>query len=216
MYGALYVVEDLDAYEASPESYLASANLPIRDELLKDRRPRTEWRLEELAQAVTPLEPGRSFANARQMFTVASCVACHKLDETGNQFGPDLAQLDPKLQPVDILKELLDPSAKINEKFQTQVFQLESGVTVTGLVVEETPSVIKLVENPLAKAAVTEIKVPEVTARKNSPISIMPKGLLDKLTRDEILDLVAFIHARGKKDHPLFQPLSGAHGGHRH
>jgi putative heme-binding domain-containing protein len=216
MYGALYVVEDLDAYEASPESYLASANLPIRDELLKDRRPRTEWRLEELAQAVMPLEPGRSFANARQMFTVASCVACHKLDETGNQFGPDLAQLDPKLQPVDILKELLDPSAKINEKFQTQVFQLESGVTVTGLVVEETPSVIKLVENPLAKAAVTEIKVPEVTARKNSPISIMPKGLLDKLTRDEILDLVAFIHARGKKDHPLFQPLSGAHGGHRH
>ena len=40
----------------------------------------------------------------------------------------------------------------------------------------------------------------------------MPKGLLDKLTRDEILDLVAYIAARGKKDHPLFQ--AGAHGHH--
>ena len=216
MYGALYVVEDLDAYEVNPEAYLATAKLPIKDDLLKDRRPRTEWKFEDLATDLGHLEGGRSFANAKQTFTVASCVACHKLDSTGNQFGPDLAQLDAKLQPADILKELLDPSAKINEKFQTQIFQLESGQTITGLVVEETPAVIKLVENPLAQAAVTEIKVTDIMARKNSPTSIMPKGLLDKLTRDEILDLVAFVHARGKKDHALFQAASGGHGGHKH
>jgi putative heme-binding domain-containing protein len=114
---------------------------------------------------------------------------------------------------VGWFKELLDPSAKINEKFQTQIFQLESGVTVTGLVVEETPSVIKVVENPLAKAAPTEIKPADVTARKKSATSIMPKGLLDKLSREEILDLVAFLHSRGKKDHAVF---SGAAGGHGH
>jgi len=216
MHGALYVVNDLDAYEANPEAYLAANKLPIQDELLKDRRPRTEWKLEDLADAVSHLEGGRSFATAKQMFTAASCVACHKLDGAGNQLGPDLTQLDIKLQPLDILKELLDPSAKINEKFQTQVFQLESGVTVTGLVVEETPAVIKVVENPLAKAAPTEIKVSDVMARKKSATSIMPKGLLDKLTREEILDLVAFIHARGKKDHALFAPAAGGHAGHGH
>ena len=212
MHGALYVVDDLDAYEANPEAYLAANKLPIQDELLKDRRPRTEWKLEDLAEGVSHLE-GRSFATAKQMFSAASCIACHKLDGVGNQLGPDLTQLDAKLQPLDLLKELLDPSAKINEKFQTQIFQLESGVTVTGLVVEETPSVIKVVENPLAKAAPTEIKPADVTARKKSATSIMPKGLLDKLTREEILDLVAFIHARGKKDHAVF---SGAAGGHGH
>ena len=42
MYGALYVVEDLDAYEANPETYLAAHPLTIKDDLLKDRRPRTE------------------------------------------------------------------------------------------------------------------------------------------------------------------------------
>jgi putative heme-binding domain-containing protein len=215
MYGALFVVEDLDAYEANPEAYLAAANLPVKDDLLKDRRPRTEWRFDDLAEGVGHLVGGRSFANARQMFTVASCVACHKLDGTGNQFGPDLAQLDAKLQPADILKELLDPSAKINEKFQTQVFQLESGQSITGLVVEETPELVKLVENPLAKTAIVEIKTSTIAARKKSPTSIMPKGLLDKLTRDEILDLVAFLHARGNKDHAVFQAGSG-HGGHKH
>jgi putative heme-binding domain-containing protein len=216
MYGALYVVEDLDAYEASPESYLAAHALPIKDELLKDRRPRTEWKFEDLAADVEHLQSGRSFSNAKQMFTVASCVACHKLDGVGNQFGPDLAQLDAKLQPPDILKEMLDPSAKINEKFQTQVFQLESGQTLTGLVIEESPSAIKLIENPLAKTTPIEIKPADIAARKKSPTSIMPKGLLDKLTKDEILDLVAFVHARGKKESPVFQGAAGGHNGHHH
>jgi len=211
MHGALYVVPDLDAYLENPDAYLAAAKMVPVDPLLKDRRPRTEWKLDDLADAVSHLE-GRNYAAARQMFTVASCVACHKLDGQGNQFGPDLNQLDAKLQPLDLVKEMLDPSAKINEKFQTQVFQLESGVTLTGLVVEETPTTIKLIENPLVKAEPIEIKVEEITARKKSPLSIMPKGLLDKLTRDEILDLVAYIAARGKKDHPLFK--AGGHGHH--
>ncbi|HEX5102516.1 MAG TPA: HEAT repeat domain-containing protein, partial [Pirellulaceae bacterium] len=210
MHGALYVVPDLDAYLEKPDEYLASAKIEPVDPLLKDRRPRTEWKLEDLAAAVSTIE-GRNYAAARQMFQVASCVACHKLEGVGNAFGPDLSQLDAKLQPLDLVKEMLDPSAKINEKFQTQIFQLDSGMTVTGLVVEETPTVIKLVENPLAKAAVTEIQVEEIVGRKKSEVSIMPKGLLDKLTRDEILDLVAYIASRGKQDHPLFQA-----GGHAH
>jgi hypothetical protein len=38
----------------------------------------------------------------------------------------------------------------------------------------------------------------------------MPKGLLDKLTREEILDLIAYIVARGDARSALFQ------GGHGH
>ena len=33
----------------------------------------------------------------------------------------------------------------------------------------------------------------------------MPKGLLDKLTREEIFDLLAFVYARGDKKHELFE-----------
>ena len=34
----------------------------------------------------------------------------------------------------------------------------------------------------------------------------MPKGLLDKLTRDEVLDLVAYVTARGEESSALFSP----------
>ena len=210
MFGALYVVEDLDEYLASPEAYLAAHALPIRDELLKLNRPRTEWRLEDLAGPVGEMEHGRSFGNAKQMFQVANCVACHKLNGAGQEIGPDLTKLDPKYLAMDVLQEVLDPSKKINEKYQTFVFELSSGKVVTGLVLEETGDTVKVIENPLAKTEPVIIKKSEIDTREKSPISIMPKGLLDKLTRDEILDLIAYIAARGNKDDMLF------HGGHEH
>src|SRR5207248_6064041 len=67
MYGALYVVEDLDAYDANPEAYLAAHPLPIADELLKLNRPRTEWKYDDLVTEVAQLDHGRSFANGKQM-----------------------------------------------------------------------------------------------------------------------------------------------------
>ncbi|MEX2112912.1 MAG: PVC-type heme-binding CxxCH protein [Pirellulales bacterium] len=210
MYGALYVVDDLDAYLDNPEAYLAAHPLEIKDALLADRRPRTEWTVDDLAVAVSELKSGRSYGNGKQMFTVANCVACHKLDNVGAQFGPDLTQLDAKLQSLDVLKELIDPSARINEKYQSYVFELESGKVLTGLVLEETPTLVRVIENPLAKADAVELKPTDIAARHKSTSSIMPKGLLDKLSRDEILDLIAYVIARGNPDVPLFQ--GGAHG----
>jgi len=210
MFGALYVVEDLDEYLANPEAYLAAHPLEIRDGLLKFNRPRTEWKFEDLASAVATLEHGRSFAKAKQLFKVANCVACHKLNGEGQVIGPDLAQLDPKFQKVEILAEVLEPSKQINEKFQTYLFELASGQVVTGLVLEETGDAVKVIENPLAKAEPIILKKSAIETRAKSPTSMMPKGLLDKLTREEILDLIAYITARGKSDHMLF------HGGHEH
>jgi putative heme-binding domain-containing protein len=129
-----------------------------------------------------------------------------------------LTQLDPKWQPADVLKEMLDPSANINEKFQTSVFMLDSGQTITGLVVEETPTAYKVIENPLAKAVPIEVKKAEIVNQKKSPISLMPKGLLDKLTREEILDLVAYVVAKGDKSNAIYAGGAGGHGhgGHGH
>ncbi len=215
MFGAMYVVENLDDYLADPDGYLAAHTLPIKDELLKDRRPRTEWKFEDLAASLTDLggsteHGGRSYSNAKHLFEVATCVACHRLNGVGAEFAPDLAKLDPKFTAAEVLRELIDPSARINEKYQSYLFALESGKVVTGLVLSETPQVVKVIENPLLKAEPLEIKVSDIAERKKVPQSMMPKGLLDKLTRDEILDLVSYIVARGNAKHEVF------HGGHSH
>jgi putative heme-binding domain-containing protein len=210
MYGALYVVADLEDYLADPDGYVSRNGLAAADPLLKFIRPRTEWKFEELAPAVRELS-GRSFTTGRQMFQVASCVACHKLGGAGVEFGPDLAKLDPKQgEPVEVLRDILEPSVRINEKYQTYVFALESGKVITGLVLEETPDVVKVIENPLVKAEPVVLRKAEIAERTKSPTSVMPKGLLDKLTREEILDLIAYVIAAGDSKHALFQ------GGHGH
>ena len=62
-----------------------------------------------------------------------------------------------------------------------------------------------MIENPLAKTTPVVLKKSEIESRAKSPASIMPKGLLDKLTLEEILDLVAYIVARGDPKHKVFQ-----------
>jgi putative heme-binding domain-containing protein len=212
MYGALYVVADLDGYLADPEGYLAKNPLPVRDELLKFNRPRKEWKFEELAPEVEKMHDGRSFATAKQIFTVASCVSCHKLNGVGHEIGQDLTKLDPKIdKPVEILRHILEPSLKIDEKYQTWVFDLTSGKKITGMILEQKDGVYKVIENPLAKAEPVEIRESDIDQKTKSATSIMPKGLLDKLTKEEILDLIAYIAAKGNEKHALFQ---GEHAHH--
>ena len=217
MYGAMYVVEDMDKYLADPDGYLAANKLEPQDALLKDRRPRTEWKLEDLASSVESLQGGRSYGNGLQVFKVANCIACHKIGDLGVAIGPDPTKLDPKVTSMEILTSLLDPSNKIDEKYQTYQILTEDGQALTGMILKETTDTIELIENPLAKADPVVISKDEIMERKKSPVSIMPKGLLDKLTREEILDLMAFLVARGNEKHELFQGSAhDHHGDHKH
>lgn len=210
MHMALYVVADLDAYSANPEQYLSARPLPIHDPLLKDRRPRTEWRFEELAEAVASMKEGRNYANGKRLFEAASCSACHRLENVGNNYGPDLTQLDKTWGGKEVLKEMLAPSERINEKFQSYVFTTSAGKIVTGLILEENNEHVKVIENPLSKAEPIILKKADIEAREKSPTSLMPKALLDKLSKNEILDLVAYVLSKGNQEHQLFH-TSGHH-----
>ena len=205
MYGAMYVVDDLDGYLADPEGYLKNHPLAIADALLKFNRPRTEWKFDDLAPLVAELDHGRSFANGKQMFTVANCIACHQVGGVGKQVGPDLAKLDPKNKPVDVLRDIVEPSFRINEKFYTYIIATDEGKVITGLISKETVDEVEVMENPLAKCDPTIIKKASILDRKKSPVSLMPKGLLDKLTREEILDLVSYVYSHGDPQNKLFQ-----------
>jgi putative heme-binding domain-containing protein len=211
MYGAMYVVDDLEGYLADPAGYLAAHPLPILDDLLKDRRPRTEWALADLADSVATMEKGRSFVHGRELFRTTSCVACHKLGDAGNNFGPELAKLSTEMTPLEITKHILEPSLKIDEKYRSTTVVTGDGKSVTGLVVAETPTELAIVANPVASAEPLRIRKSDIDERTTSPVSIMPKGLLDKLTRDEVLDLIAYVAARGNEASGLFAPAGCPH-----
>ena len=206
MYGALHVVANLEEYRQDPAAYLAAHKLEIHDDLLKLSGRSQQWKYDDLIEEVNPLPEGRSFEVGKELFKVASCVACHKLGDEGLVFGPDLAKLDEKKHNVEhILRSLVDPSKDIDDKFKSYSFLLASGKIVTGMVVKETPDEVHVVVNPLAKAAATVIKKGDIDARNASQTSIMPQGLLDKLTQEEILDLIGYVLAKGDKDHKMYE-----------
>jgi putative heme-binding domain-containing protein len=213
MHGALYVVEDLEAYQENPEGYLKKKPLKILDALLKLNRPRTEWKYADLAPLARKLA-GRSFGNGKQMFQVATCASCHKFGGVGLEFGPDLTKLNPKWSHADVLRHILEPSLEINAKYQTWIFDLDSGKTVTGMIVKETKDVVQVIVNPLASTKPVELKVAKIEKRTKSPTSLMPKGLLDKLTREEVLDLLAYVVSGANARHKVFQ--GGHEHGHKH
>ncbi len=217
MHGALYVVADLDEYMADPEAYVANEKIAPVDELLKFNRPRTEWKLADLAPTVDELDKGgRSFARGKQIFNVAACVSCHKFDGAGQEFGPDLTKLDAKefKTPTDLLKHLLEPSLRIEEKYLNYKFDLLSGSSFTAMVLEKTAGGdYKVIENPLAKAEARLVKKDDLDgAPKPSAVSIMPKGLLDKLTKDEILDLMAYVWSKADPKYKYFVGGEHKHG----
>ena len=206
MFGAMYVVDDLEGYLGDPATFLASHPLEIKDELLRDRRPRTGWTLADLEGSLAGLEKGRSFLHGRELFRTASCISCHKLGDAGNAFGPELAKLDAAMTPLEIARHVLEPSLRIEEKYCSTTVVTDDGRSITELVIEETPTEIAVVENPVAKADPVRIRKDAIEDRSTSPVSIMPKGLLDKLTRDEVLDLIAYVAARGDGASALFSP----------
>ncbi len=206
MFGAMYVVDDLEGYLADPPAYLAAKPMAIKDELLQDRRPRTEWTFSDLEASVAHMASGRSYAHGRELFRTATCVACHKLGDEGADFGPALAKLSKEMTALEITRHILEPSLRIDEKYRSNTIITDDGRSLTGLVIEETPAEVAIVENPVAKGTAVRIAKSAIDERTVSPVSIMPKGLLDKLTRDEVLDLIAYVAARGDESNCLFNP----------
>jgi len=206
MYGALYVVENLEEYLANPARYLTAHPLPLRDDLLKTNTRGRQWKFAELSGATKPLPSGRAFEVGRELFKVSSCAACHRLNNEGQVFGPDLAKLEKKKSsPEYILQSILEPSKDIDKKFHSYTFVLSSGKTVTGMIVKETETSVEIMINPVLKAKPTVIAKSEIEERVQSKVSIMPQSLLDKLSREEILDLIAYVYARGDKTNKLFE-----------
>jgi putative heme-binding domain-containing protein len=212
MYGVLVVVKDIESYQADPDTYLAANPLTIRDELLHALGRNTEWKINDLAEDIKLAEHGRSYEVGRSLFRAANCVGCHQLGGEGKAFGPDLAKLDDKKRtPATVLKAIIEPSADIDEKYRSRIFQLDSGAVVTGMVTHEDAQTIHVMVDPLAKSEPTIFQKSEIEGEKTSAVSTMPQGLLNKLGREEILDLVGYVLAGGDKKHPIF-----AGGGHDH
>ena len=65
---------------------------------------------------------------------------------------------------------------------------------------------LHLLPNPLQPEQITTIPKDDIEEANVSTQSTMPTGLLMTLTREEILDLLAFLEAGGNPEQDYFRP----------
>lgn len=163
-----------------------------------------EWTVNDLLADVEAGLSGRSFDNGRKMFQVTACFKCHRFAGDGGIVGPDLTAVARRYNARTMLESLIEPSKVISDQYESNVFVLTSGKQVTGRVVNLNADKIMVSENMLEPGNLTIVMRDEIEETSVSKTSMMPAGLINTLTRDEILDLVAYLQSGGDPDSPLF------------
>ncbi|QDT54298.1 Membrane bound L-sorbosone dehydrogenase [Caulifigura coniformis] len=173
-----------------------------RDELLKaikeagrlDAQPKLSKG--DVPALLAEMQSGGSAARGELLFRRddLQCLKCHAVGDAGGVVGPNLVSLGASSQPDYILESIIDPNAKIKENFHTVVVATDDGEVLTGIKVRETDT-----DLILRNADDKEIAIPLAKIEGQKPgASIMPAGLIDKLTRAEVVDLAAFLAALGR------------------
>lgn len=124
------------------------------------------------------------------------CASCHVFGGVGSSVGPDLTTVSRRFNRKDILSKILWPSRAISdpEQYATTMIETTDGQVVTGLVVREDERTIVL-RVPQATERPVEIPKTQIRERARSPVSMMPEGLIDGLTQEQIADLLAFLQS---------------------
>jgi putative heme-binding domain-containing protein len=162
----------------------------------KPRQFIRNWAMSDILPDVEQATRGRNFENGKVAFNDAQCAACHRLGGEGGSTGPDLTGVGNRFSPADTLEAILLPSQVISDQYQTTMIDTADGDVQVGRVAIEDESKVLLQTNSLSMDTV-EIAKKDIKARTLSKVSMMPQGLVDNLTKEEILDLIAYLRAAG-------------------
>ncbi len=121
---------------------------------------------------------------------MAACLACHIVNGTGRDFGPDLTKVGARLTHEQILESLHQPSKTIAKGYETWIVTLKDNSVQTGFLVNPGDAAITL---KLPAGQPQTFARDQIRSQKVKPISLMPEGLLQSMTEQEAADVIAFL-----------------------
>lgn len=123
---------------------------------------------------------------------MATCLACHIINGSGRDFGPDLSKVGARLSREQILESLHKPSKVIAKGYETWVVTLKDGGVQTGFVVNPGDTAVTL---KLPSGQPQTFERAQIRSQKVETMSLMPEGLLQTMTEQEAADVIAFLSA---------------------
>ncbi len=201
--GTIWLI-DAQAKKTLPQPLVAEAGQLVRNSPYADLRnrallafpapgkldPKKLPAIAELARRVGNADRGKQVW-AASLGGAAQCAKCHMVRGVGGQVGPDLSMIGKKGSKENLFESILDPSKAIADQYLQHQITTTAEVTVTGLLVAETPEAITL-RDANGKDTVIPRKDLDGAVRKLK-VSIMPQDIVAALTEDELTDLVAYL-----------------------
>ncbi|HTU23706.1 MAG TPA: PVC-type heme-binding CxxCH protein [Gemmataceae bacterium] len=134
--------------------------------------------------------------DARKGFEVfkSICAKCHRHGDIGETIAPNLTgfNVHPKSK---ILQKMLDPNSSVEGNFRQYTVTTKAGRVINGLLASETKTALEIVDTEAKRHVVLRDDIEEMTASNRT---IMPEGFEKQLSKDNIVDLLEFLTAKGK------------------
>lgn len=199
-------LENLSDEEMARLGELAG-DMPAPRDPLADLAPRElveEWTVAKLESELASHNITFDFDKGQQLTSAAQCFKCHRFNGQGGIQGPDLTAAGQRFNQKDMLTAIIEPNKEISDQYQATQFLTEDGVVV-GKVANLNDRGLSIVTNMLEPGKFTSVRVNDIIERRPSPVSMMPAGLLDTFTPEEVAQMLAYIRSGGKADHEVYQ-----------
>src|SRR5262249_31310731 len=171
----------------------------------KPRAVVKNYKVDDLVGVVEKgLKTKRDFDKGRRYFAEARCFVCHRFDNEGGSMGPDLTGISGRFGVKDLLVSIIEPSKEISDQYAAVEVVTNKGRTIVGRIVNLNNDNVMINTDMEDPNAIVQVKRKDVESMKTSKVSMMPEGLINGFTEDEIVDLMAYLLSRGDRKHKMF------------
>ena len=157
---------------------------------LQEDAPKQRAHLDDLMHSLGQgdVRRGQAIFNSQK----AACASCHAMGYLGGHVGPDLTTIGQIRTERDLLESIVYPSASFVRSYEPYIVRTKSDDQYSGILRKDSPEEVVLVTGP-----VTEVRIAraEIADMRPGSVSVMPAGLDQQLSRQELADLVAFLKA---------------------
>jgi putative membrane-bound dehydrogenase-like protein len=176
------------------DTYPDAASAKLAD----SEKPKHNWSYDQLLAYLEGEGRSGSVQRGRAVFEKAICAKCHKIEQVGQSIGPDLTTLASRFKRKDILEATIYPSRVISDQYKSYLVATKDGRVITAMKAPDDGD-----NYVLLLSDATTIKLPkgDVEEMVEGKQSVMPDGLMNQFTLQEIADLFAFLES-GKAPAP--------------
>ncbi len=135
-------------------------------------------------------------ADAGAKIFISTCSVCHQVNNTGNDFGPKLSEIGSKLPKEGLLDAIEHPSAGISYGYEGWTIKMKDGSALSGIVASKTETDIDL---KMPGGNRKQIKTADVLAMTQMKESMMPEGLYQTLSPQDLANLLEYLEELKRK-----------------